>query len=99
MSLVCSLTKSEILRIHIKLHYITGVEPVDSATSTTDSGNSENIHSAADSQVETTNPSTYVVSAAEQFPVEIEKEDNKPTNIKSSFPAKDDAYINQELSG
>ena len=97
MSLVCSLTKSEILRIHIKLHYITGDEPVDPAAPTTDSDNSENIHSAGDSQVETTNPSTSVVPAAEQIPVE--KKDNKPTNIKSSFPAKDDAYINQQLSG
>ena len=95
----CFLVKSEILRIHIKLHYITGDEPVDSAAPTTDSDNSENIHSAADSQVETTNPSTSVVPAAEQLPVEIEKEDNKPTNIKSLFPAKDDAYINQELTG
>ena len=78
-------------------HYITGDEPVESATSTTDSDNSENVHSATDSQVETTNPSTSVVPAAEQRPVETE--DNKPTNIKSSFPAKDDAYINQQLSG
>ena len=83
----------------MKLHYITGDKPVDSATPTTDSDNSENIHSAADSQIETTNPSTSVVPAAEQLPVEIEEEDNKPTNIKSLFPAKDDAYINQQLSG
>ena len=80
-------------------HYITGDEPVDSAAPTTDSDNSENIHSATDGQIETTNPSTSVVPAAEQFPVETEKEDNKPTNIKSSFPAKDDAYIIQQLSG
>ena len=80
-------------------HYITGDEPVDSAAPTTDSDNNENIHSATDGQVETTNPSTSVVPAAEQLPVEIEEEDNKRTNIKSLFPAKDDAYINQQLSG
>ena len=79
--------------------YVTDVEPVDSAASTTVSDNIENIHSAADSQVETTNPSTSVVPAAEQLPVETEKEDNKPTSNKSSFPAKDDAYINQALTG
>ena len=80
-------------------HYITGDEPVDSAASTTVSDNSENIHSATDGQVATTNPSTSVVPTAEQRAVEMEKEDNKPTNVKSSFPAKDDAYINQELTG
>ena len=79
--------------------YVTDGEPVDSAAPITVSDNSENTHSAGDSQVETTNPSTSVVPAAEQLPVEIKKEDNKPTNIKSSFPAKDDAYSNQELTG